>query len=355
MRKMKKIKIVMITLKVDEEDSVVGFIPSWIEALSERIEELYVISMKNKNLKNKNNKNKNIFILSNKKYKKIFEFFLVMRKLIKNIDVIFCHMMPLYVILAWPLAKLYKKPIFLWRAHKKISLIYRLAHLLTNYVITPSETSVPILDNKVIIIGHGIDEKIFKHEYTTQRDKIILSVGRLAPIKRYELLIEAINIIFHKWGIKQIEVHIVGDVAIKRDIKYYEKLKKMVNDYKLKQVIKFIGAVPYNRMPLYYNIAYIYVHLCPTGALDKAVLEAMMASLPTVVCNEGFKYLLGEYKEKLLFKEDSYIDLAEKIAMLLTSSDDILKKIGTFLQQNAIKYHALSNFMDNLVNIFTLK
>ena len=52
---------------------------------------------------------------------------------------------------------------------------------------------------------------------------------------------------------------IVGGVPMTSQEEYYERLKKMVKELELEDYVKFVGAVPYNDVPGYYQQCDIFV------------------------------------------------------------------------------------------------
>ena len=55
------------------------------------------------------------------------------------------------------------------------------------------------------IIGHGINtEQFIPSDSTGGEHHVILAVGRVSPIKNYELLIDALDIVVHQYGCKNI-------------------------------------------------------------------------------------------------------------------------------------------------------
>lgn len=350
-------KVLMVTPAVDEKDSFFGFIPTWINNLAQRVDKLHVITL-GYNEETQLSKNVTVYSLGKKsgKLSKLLYFNSIILRIIPKVDVVFCHMFPDFTLISAPYAKLFRKPIVTWYVHRHVSRRLRLAHFLASKMVTASEESLRIKSDKIIITGHGIDTDRFKPAIRQKRegDKMtILSVGRISPIKDYETLVRAADIIINQRGMKDLEFLIVGGVQTSSETAYYEGLRKMVEELKLNDYVKFVGFVPYRDIIRYHQQCDIHVNLCPTGGLDKAVLEAMACEKPEIVCNEAFRDLLKPYDDICLFRHQDPRDMAEKIKDFAKFSyEDIWAKIGKHNREKVIKNHSIFHLVNKLVGIF---
>lgn len=78
----------------------------------------------------------------------------------------------------------------------------------------------------------------------------------------------------------------------------------------------FYGSVPNSRLQEVLPQFDISLNACPTGGVDKAVLESMAAGLPVLAANEAFRPYFGDYADTLLFTHGNAGDLARKIKAL---------------------------------------
>lgn len=74
----------------------------------------------------------------------------------RKADGFFCHMMPIYAIVAWLPAKLLGKKLVLWYTHKSVDTKLKLATTLVDRVLTASKESFRLNTPKVRVVGHGI-------------------------------------------------------------------------------------------------------------------------------------------------------------------------------------------------------
>ncbi len=352
-------KVLMFTPAVDESFRL-GFIPTWIRELAKRINRLYVItSGYNKQTSLPSNvtvfgldKGPSSLIRSTKRQIYLHS---TMLRIVPKVDVIFCHMHPEFTLRVAPYAKLFRKPIVTWYTHGHVSRKLKIARFLASKMVTASKESLRIKSNKIIITGHGIDTNKFKPatNRSVKKDKItILSVGRISPIKDYETLIRAADILVNEEDVKNLEFLIVGGVPIASQKEYYERLKKMVKELKLENYVKFVGHIPYSGIVDYYQGCDVFVSASQTGSIDKTVLEAMACEKPAITCNEAFEDIFGEYSSILMFRKKDPIDLAGKIINILQMDENKLNELCCSLRGIAKERHSVESLINKLVDIF---
>jgi len=238
--------------------------------------------------------------------------------LCSKVDAVFCQFSPEYVIAVSLFAKLHRVPIMLWYTHRHISWRLKLATMLADRIVTASPESFQLKSKKVRVIGHGIDTSRFAPTPNSQipNPKTVLSVGRHAPIKNYELLITAAQFLSG-----DVRLRIVGGDEGNAPRDYAERLQEQIDALGLSDRITLVGAVGYDQIPYEYQQAAVHVNLCPTGGLDKAVLEGMACGAITLVRNETFRAVLGDLAEQLIVASDDPKVIAARLESLLNLSE----------------------------------
>lgn len=349
-------KLLVITQKVDIDDDNLGFFHHWLEKLAEKSEKLYVICL----WQGRSELPSNVTVLSlgkEKGYSKFRQFLRLQKFLlnyIKDADGIFVHMCPIYAILSFPLAKIFRKKMLLWYVHKSVNWELRLAEKLVDKILTASIESCRLKNRKKIeVVGHGIDSGLFKPRYNSNGTNYyanapnkkfkILSTGRISPIKDQKTLIEAVDILVNEKNFKALELEFIGSPVEDYEKEYLEKLKNLVKEKKLENYITFLQGISFNGMPGYYQDADLVVNLSHTGSIDKVVLEAMACERPVLTCNEAFTDILDN---KYLFRKKDPRDLAEKMINLReVGKDERLREI-------VVKNHNLDNLIDKIISEF---
>ncbi|MBU2068030.1 hypothetical protein KKE13_00380, partial [Patescibacteria group bacterium] len=197
----------MITRKVDRDDAQAGFTYGWVKKMGQQGDVLKVICLEKGNTKGLSN-NVEVFSLGKEngknKLREFINFYRGAFKFIGKVDGVFCHQNPEYTILIGPLAKLRRKKIVSWYSHKAINWRVKLMAFFAEKIITPTQEGFGLKSDKKVVVGHGIDTELFKPAEQKNKNDIfrVISVGRISPIKNYETLIEAIEIIRDKIDIK---------------------------------------------------------------------------------------------------------------------------------------------------------
>ena len=175
-------------------------------------------------------------------------------------------------------------------------------------------------------------------------------MGRIAPIKDYGTLIDALKIL-QKNNLK-VKLDIVGGVGKLDQENYLESLKKKVKDNGLEERINFIGSVPNKDIVNYLQQADLFVNTSQTGSLDKAILEAMACGLIVLSSNDAARNVFGEYQNKLFFRPKDSLDLSQKILKLSKLSDSEKDKIGSRLRTIVENDHNLKKLIVKILNIY---
>ena len=265
------------------------------------------------------------------------------------------HMNPEYIVLGGLLWKSWGKTVALWYAHKKVSLILRLAEQFTDVVFTSTTSGFRLPSKKVKVIGQGIDTDKFKvpgEKYKVE-EKIfrIVTVGRISPSKDYDTLIDAVALLSLKQS--SIRVDIFGPTSFVSDEVYLARLKEKIAQKKLTSVISFRGPIANTELPLELGKADLFVNMGHTGSMDKAVPEAMACGLPILTCNEAFVEVLGEYASQLMYPKGDARVFADKIEMIAKLSPEDRQRIGAQLREIVVTKHSLRRFVSVIVEMFT--
>lgn len=164
-------------------------------------------------------------------------------------------------------------------------------------------------DRNVHIIPTGIETERFnrnnypeaalvnlRKKYDIRKDDfIILFVGRMGDEKSVDMLIEGQEY-FVKLH-KRCKLLLVGDGP---DIDKYQKLTKKL---KLENNVIFVGKVPYDEVPLYYQLATIFATASRTETQGLTVMEAHAASLPVLAADDpSFSSMIIDDLNGYLFK-----------------------------------------------------
>ncbi len=363
-------RLLFITQKVDKDDDVLGVYHRWLEKLAANFETIKVVclfrglvdlpaNVEVYSLGKEDNFQFSIF----KKIKYVIRFYHYTWKLRKDYDVVFIHMNPEYVILGGWLWKLFGKKIVFWYAHYLATAKLRIASFLADRIVTSTRLAYPMDSKKLIVLQQGIDVERFKPlkcqvssiKFQVSRFKFkILFLGRIAPVKNLEVLLGAMALIKKKNP--GILLSIVGGPTPGKPVeaKYFEKIKKIVNELNLDKNVEFRLPVPNHETPAIYNDHDLFVNLTDTGSFDKSTLEAMACGLPVIISNKAFLEIFSPTLIKMLiFKEKDEQDLSQKMAGFMTLGASERENIANAMRQIIARQHGLDQLVERLSEVLT--
>ena len=160
------------------------------------------------------------------------------------------------------------------------------------------------------VIPNGVDIERFSPSETTPESQTLrlLTVGRLSVTKRVEILIEAVDILNNQGC--QICFKIVGGGQTQ------QKLKQMVNEKKLDNIIEITGRFDSEDMPKIYRQNDIFISASKLEGMSNAMLEAMASGLPIITTRcEGVEELIAE--NGLVIENANAEEIAKAIKKLI--------------------------------------
>ena len=331
-------KLLIITQKVEAFDSNLGFFISWIKKFSERAEVTVIANEVGLH----DLEGIPVFSLGKEKgasrLVRLFRYRKLLFKLLPNVDGIFFHMCPEYVLAAKLLPKLFGKKSILWYTHKEVSVRLRIASWLVDKIYTASKESCRLRSKKIVVAGHGIDTELFFENPPVTGKLRLLSVGRIAPAKDLDTLIRGFFLFKEKYP--DATLTLVGDAITQADQVYEEEMIVLGNRS------LFSGPVPYDTLPSVYRDNTIFVHASRTGSLDKAVLEALAVGLPVFTSSEAFSENIPGVTK---FEAGNPKDLAKKILVAFERGELGYNEKG---REWVLENHNLNNLIKKIVDFY---
>ncbi|MFH1769710.1 MAG: glycosyltransferase family 4 protein [Parcubacteria group bacterium] len=342
-------KLLIITQKVNENDQLLGFFIEWIDKFAKHFDRVTVLCLE----KGSYSLSENVSVLSMGKENganravQLKNFYSMIIGKRSDYDVVFVHMSPIWTVLGGLVWRLMGKRIFLWYTSGGVTFKLRIAVWFSHIVFTASKESFRIKSKKARITGHGIDTELFASSVHVDNAKAdgshalrLLSIGRIAPIKNYETLIDACRILKDKKLL--FEVDVIGEATFESDRKYLEDIKDHIESLEMENNFSFLGKINNRELVKHYQSADIFIHMSKTGSLDKVLLEAMACGTKVLSSNDASR---GFLEESLLFDENDSSDLAEKIIILANT------KVDLKFREYVIENHNVQILIPRLANI----
>ncbi|OHA35933.1 MAG: hypothetical protein A3B27_01795 [Candidatus Taylorbacteria bacterium RIFCSPLOWO2_01_FULL_50_130] len=296
--------ILIVTQKVDVTDNNLGFFHSWLAAFAEHADVVVIA-----NEVGAHELPGNVKVLSlgkeagKSRIQRLMRYWKLLREHFPSANGVFFHMCPEYVIAAHFLLKKFGKKSAFWYVHRAVSMRLRLAEKLVDKIFTASPESFRLPSKKVEVAGHGIDVKLFPARKERGPGLHVVTVGRISRVKDLRTLI--LGFLLLKKRFPDAQFSIIGQPITEADRRYERELRD-----EFESSVSFLGGVSYARVLSGFPYA-AFVHASMTGAVDKAVLEALATGSAVFTSSEAFpESIPGIFK----FEQGNAGDLADAVA-----------------------------------------
>ena len=212
------------------------------------------------------------------------------------------------------------------------------------------------VDRNIYIVPTGIDVERFyiennKIDIDSKRkeiglekdDFVILFVGRIGTEKNLDLLLSSMRSLISIS--KKIKLLIIGDGP---DLDYY---KNYVVKNNIDNNVIFTGKVPWEQVPIYYNLADIFTTASHTETQGLTVVEAMAASLPVVCINdESFVDTVIDDLNGIIFNNRREY---KRAISKLYRDRDLLKRLSN-QARIAAESHSSKYFAEQILDVYKI-
>jgi glycosyltransferase involved in cell wall biosynthesis len=346
------VNLLLFNLTVDEKHVTLAFGLRWIEELACRFDHVDVVTMH----KGQYHLPANVKVWSvgrergYSELRRFFRFYFIVWRILRQrqIDVVFTHMIHVFVILFWPLGKIFGIRNVLWYAHGATPIGLRLAHMAADRVVSSTPEGFRLRSKKVKFLGQGVDTALFGSGRRTNASVFrVLSVGRIAPVKGLEILLDVMNY-WHTPDGRPWELQIVG-AATSESERAYEA--EMIHKAELLQKIGRVvlsGRLNPAEIAELLKQADVFINLSRTGSLDKAIVEALATGCPVISCNEAFRALAEEGGCNNFSISCNAGELASALTRVACMSSLERADLERRLRDLVVKNHSLDGLIERL-------
>lgn len=153
---------------------------------------------------------------------------------------------------------------------------------------------------------------IFDKEITNKN--VIGSIGRLHPIKNYELLLQVFNKLLDCYPIMHLEI--IGEGCL------LPKLQSMANNFKIDKNVHFLGKIPYYDINQYINRWQIFVSTSISEGFGIVIIESMSAGVPVIAPDiEPIREIIDDGKNGFLIDSQDCDSYFNKIKELISNQN----------------------------------
>ncbi len=339
-------KLLIVTQSVDREDPNLGAFYYWFEELARQCEQVVILASRASPHTLPGNVEVHTFGATTR-LGRIWKFWEVFSREYAGCDAVLFHQIPEFVLAAAPFLIARRRPSALWYAHKSVTPALKMAERLVTYIFTSSAEGFRLPSKKVLWVGQAINMEFFSPGTEDKGKKSrggirLITVGRIAPVKNYELIIDALVALGRTKG-PQWTLDVVGGPIMPRDVEYAAALKRRAEEAGLTDRIHFLGSRAYSEIPSLLREHDIFLNMSQTGSLDKAVLEAMSCGLSVITANEAYRAFLPQ--QYFLEKAEPAL-LAERIRMLADET-----RPNAALRQIVQSHHDMRHTMEKMISV----
>jgi 1,2-diacylglycerol 3-alpha-glucosyltransferase len=183
--------------------------------------------------------------------------------------------------------------------------------LVDKYGVTEQVTTIPTgIDLKPY---QAADRQTIRQQHGWGKDKVLISIGRLAKEKNWETLFAAAaQVIGRLDGVRLV---ILGDGEERK------ALNKYAQELGIADQVEFTGIIPFDQVPLYLKAADLFCFASTTETQGLVTMEALAAELPVVAVDAtGTGDVIEQGQQGLLTENDSTA-LAQAIIRVLEDPD----------------------------------
>jgi glycosyltransferase involved in cell wall biosynthesis len=342
--------VVFISQAVDRNDPVVPHTVRWIEALAVKpgIDHTSVLALRTGAYELPGNVDVYRFGRSNRLATLAAFYRGVVRSLRRRPDFVFIHQGGPYPVLLLPVKVLARVPVVQWKTHGVISRAMAFhARRCDDLIFTATPGSFPMPMAKVRPVGHGIDTRAFRRR-TEERVGDLIAVCRIAPVKRIEQMIRAIDHANRTYGTAY-RLGIYGP-TLPGDVRYAAQIEALIDRLGARDRVSLHGPVLHAELPRLLNAHRAALNFTGHRAIDKSALEAMACGLPLISTNPAVAEVLPRGVESVLMTDQSTEAQARTIHELLQRQDSEIAELGDRMRATVVADHSIDRLFDRILD-----
>jgi len=238
----------------------------------------------------------------------------------------------------------------LWYAHAHLPKRLLFASLLMNKICSSTKGSIPIKQNKVILLGQMVDTNLFAYSPKPIFSSLsLVHFGRFDKSKNILILMKVVQKVEKRRP--KTKLTLIGSPSSNHGLSYQREVLKQFEAELERGVIHILPAFKRSELPLQLKNYDIFVHAFQ-GSLDKTLVEATLMGMPTVTLNTEYLNEFGTWSEKKPRDFMSPEDFLENEIDLITSLDkSILFKELEKRYKTAKSKHSLDNWIRGITQV----
>jgi len=208
-----------------------------------------------------------------------------------------------------------------WKQHLFRNLLYKRSNKITVLSSSIKNEMIKVYPSinseKIIVVPNPFIEPTQELHHNIARGKVIITVGRIVPLKRIDLLVKAFKLFVNENS--DFRLTIIGDGPERNSI------EKLIQEEQLSTQVTMLGFIKDIYEYLYH--ASLFVLTSEHEGFGLVLLEAMYASLPIVAFDvPGVRDVIESGKNGILVPFGDILTLAKTMHMLI-HDEELQKKL----------------------------
>lgn len=209
-------------------------------------------------------------------------------------------------------------------------------------------------DSDIFLVYNGVDTHLFAPKISSrlmdkypvnQRDKIILGVARLTKEKGIQNIVMAMSVILK--SIPEAKLIIVGDGNYRREI------ETLIDKSGLREHIITTGLVPYEELPLFYNLADVFVNATiRVNGYDLTIIQAMACEKPVIVSNLGSVPTVITHNEDGILVSPGDVRILTQEVIKVLQDKELAEKIGRKAREKIVSRFSLESMAEGTIKVY---
>lgn len=347
--------LLMFNLAVDSEHVTLAFGQRWIEGLAKHFDRIDIVTM----YEGKHALPANVHVVSAGReqglplWRRILRFYWLTTRILiqQKPSLAFAHMIPEFALLFWPLKVLTRTPCILWYAHGHVPRNLRIAHALVDHVVSSTPQGFRLPSDKVTFLGQGIEAGLYAFRTRTPSKTLrLISVGRLAPSKGQDTIIEALAL----WG-QQTEqpwhITFVGGPTDANEEAFAQKIYAQAAARLPAGSFTFTGRMDADKIAALLAESDLSLSLGTTGSLDKTIVESMASGCPIFSCNDAFRAIAQNEGLQSCVIDATPAPIAQALSRFASLSAEQRLALAQKQSAIALRDHTLDGLIQRIVSV----
>lgn len=223
-----------------------------------------------------------------------------------------------------------------------------------------------VAPDRVQIVPIGVDTEQYnpkndigeiRKKYRLGNDTLVLFVGRICADKGVEYLIKAADIVINRCGRDNVRFIIAGPSEQFDSLKtisgsYAEKVKRLLNEYSLKQKVTFTGTVPLDEKIKLYTACDMVVIPSVVDLDPQVQIEAMASGKPVIGTRVGtMPRRIEDGMSGFIIDPANEKQLADKIIYLLDNPAE-RSAMGSRARQIIIEKYSAGHMAARMIEVY---